>query len=168
MKYIITLASLTSLLILLPSCSSGPVTPSPVPTAATTPRNGKAVVIVYRTPGMMGMLSKPFVWVNDQKMPGQLARGGFYSYESAPGAVKIVYSWRDHRPTAGENIGGAIVGGAVGVGMNYLGHEKIDLNLQVLPNQTRYVLMDGTNLSEVSQEEGKQAVAECQWLNPGS
>lgn len=130
-----------------------------------TPRIGKGLVIVYRESGLAGAGSKPFIWVNGTKMPGQLARGGYYTYDAEPGPTRVVFSWRDHARTKGEMLGQLVGGGVAGVILGGLGHEKISVDLNVAPNTTHYVLMDGRALSVVSKEDAEEQLTDCRWLN---
>jgi len=143
---------------LLMSCASGPDYAAVKNAAAMTPRNGKGLVLVYRESGIAGAGSKPFIWVNGTKMPGQLARGGYYSYDAAPGPTQVLFSWRDHARTKGEMLGQFVGGGVVGVILGGLGHEKISVDLNVAPNKTHYVLMNGRALSETSKENTEEAL----------
>jgi hypothetical protein len=151
---------------LLASCANGPEYPSLIKSGTLTPHNGKGMVLIYRTSGFAGAASKPFVWVNNTKMPGQLARGGFYSYEAAPGPLKVEFSWHDHRAGVGETIAIGATTGLVGIALDALGHGRVGLDLLVVPNQTHYVLMDGRHLSLVPSGEAEPDIADCHWLNP--
>ena len=147
----------------LANCASSPaVSHAPPP----SPHGGNGMILVYRTPGIVGAPTKPFIWVNRAQMPGKLSRGGFYACEVKPGTSKVEFSWHDHRAGLGESVGIVATSGLAGLAIEQLaGHEVHGIDVPVRPGQTRYVLMDGYKLSEVPQAEGAAAVAECGRLN---
>lgn len=162
---LLSLLALCSLV--LSSCAGGSSWDGDALSRATTPSPGKAMIVVYRTPGLAGKLSKPYIWINGRKMPGQLARGGFYAHEVSAGPAQVIFSWRDGMPSAGRTAVTALVSGPLAAGLDYvLGHEKISCVVQAQPGTTHYVLMDGVRLSEVTKEEGEEEIAECALLNP--
>ncbi|WP_395740849.1 hypothetical protein [Prosthecobacter sp.] len=150
------------------SCAGGGAPYAELKSSGTlSPSTGKGRVIVYRTSGLAGKASKPFVWVNDVKFAQRLARGGFYSYDAMPGPLLVEFAWHDHYSSPAETAGIALTSGLIGVGMDHLmGHKRKGLTLQVPPNQTCYVLFDGRKLSQVSKEEAEGDLEHCGLLNP--
>ncbi len=157
---------------LLAGCASGPQYSDVKKSGAITPHNGKGMVLLYRTPGFVGAAYKPYVYAN-QGLLGQLPRGGFYSYEAAPGPLNLAFSSALGESTAktkaGAALRGALFGGGIGAIIEGMGdsaaHRKNGLDISVLPNQTHYIVMGG-RLKEVSKEEGEDDIADCAWLNP--
>jgi hypothetical protein len=136
---------------------------------AMTPHQGRGKVIVYRTSGLAGKASKPFVWMNNVKFAQRLARGGFYSYDAAPGPLLVEFAWHDHYSGVAETAGIALTSGLLGAGLDHLlGHKRKGVNLHVAPNQTYYVLFDGRKLSEVSKEQAEEDLEDCALLNPSA
>lgn len=150
----------------LVNCASGPGNSTASVPSALVPSPGKGMLVVYREPGLAGAASKPFIWVDGVKLPGQLARGGYYTLQASPGSHTVVFSWKDHPRTSGEMVRDAVLTGGAGLILGGLGHEKISFTLNVSAGATHYVLMDGREFSEVSKEEGEEVVRDCRWLNP--
>lgn len=174
----------------LAGCASGPEYPAVKKSGALTPHQGKGMVLIYRTNGFASKAYRPYIYVNQSELLGRLVRGGFYSYEANPGLLNVAYneaegdSTEETRSRATRNYilgsalmpGQGLVGGAFDVltGMakpkqaDIIAHNKIGLNIQVLPGQTHYIFMGGNggNLKATTQEEAEDEIEGCSWLNP--
>ena len=171
---------------LLASCSgSGGQKYSEVKSAgALTPHNGKGMVLIYRTPGFVSSAYKPYIYANHELLSARLARGGFYSYEAAPGHLNVEYSKQLGDSTSktktqavvGNVVIGALVAGPVGAavgaglasGIDKDQHRKVGLDIEVLPGHTHYVYMGGAggDLKLATAEEAEDEIVQCHWLNP--
>ena len=160
--------------------------PNPI-NNAKGPKNGKSMVLIYRTRGMVGAASWPFVWINGRKLNVGIGRGDFYSCEATPGAFKAEFSWKDRYLGANDYAnaadrgymkGGASPGGGlllagiemgVTAAMDTIGHDKVGVNINVSPNRTYYIQMNGGTLGDIKQVPeslGEKGIQDCNWLNP--
>ncbi len=179
MKNRIYLTLAASLLaILLSSCAGGQDYSSVKASGALTPRPGKSMVLIYRTPGMMGVALKPYLYANGAELPSRLQRGGFYSMEVNPGLLQLATSEQQGESTAASKtksvVAGVLLGGGIGaafaVPMDIAAHRKNGLQVQALAGQTHYIVMHGAGgkLSEAEPSEAEEEITDCHWLNPHS
>lgn len=160
----------------LSSCAGGTSYSDAKASGALEPRNGKGMVLIYRTPGFVSAAYKPYLYANNVELSARLARGGFYSYEASPGPLQLAHSKQRGESTASTKtqaviagvLLGGVVGGALAVPSDIEQHRKVALNLNILPGQTHYVVMGGAggNLSVAPREEAEEEITECKWLNP--
>jgi hypothetical protein len=171
---------LTALLLAawLSGCSSTSRGPSFAEARASgrlAPPNGKSMVMVYRTPGVIGAMIKPYVYINGVLL-GPMSRGGFYTYETAPGHCVVAYSLKlgesNAKTKTGAAIGGALLYGGIGAVAGIYGdidaHEKKGNSFTLQPGRTHYFLMEpsGGSYNEPPAEEAEKDIADCHWLNP--
>lgn len=176
MKQAFNLLALCVCISVLSSCAGGPDYSNAKASGALEPRNGKGMVLIYRTPGFVSAAYKPFLYANNVELSARLARGGFYSYEAPPGPLQLAHSKQRGESTASTKtqaviagvLLGGVVGGALAVPADIEQHRKVALNVNVIPGRTHYVVMGGAggNLSEASREEAEEEIVECKWLNP--
>lgn len=77
---------------LFSACAGGTPYSEAKNSGALAPRNGKGMVLIYRTPGFVSAAYKPYLYVNGVELPSRLPRGGFYSFEATPGPLTVAYS----------------------------------------------------------------------------
>ena len=162
--------------ILLSSCAGGQDYSSVKASGALTPRPGKSMVLIYRTPGFVSSAYRPYLYANGVELPARLQRGGFYSMEVNPGHLNLAYSKQQGESTAATKtkaiIAGAIFAGGIGAALavptDIDQHRKVGLQVQALPNRTHYIVMGGAggDLSEAEPSEAEEEIPECRWLNP--
>jgi hypothetical protein len=149
-------------------CASGTVAKD----ATLRPQNGKAMVLVYRTPGMSGAGTKLYLYAN-QQLVGGMGRGAFYSVEAAPGPMLLTFNYRPQKLTAAEWTGVALGSGGAGLITQAIlqpstlkMRSPITLNLH--PNEVQYVRIDGFKLTPMSMDAGREEMKDCHWLNGAS
>ena len=167
---------------LLSSCAHGPKYPDVKKSGALTPHKGNGMVLIYRTPGFVGAADPgQYVYANHDVLLGRLPRGGFYSYEAAPGALNLMCTAEKGESTGktktksalGGALSGGLVAGPVGVVVGSAlalagdssAHRKHGIDIEVVPEQTHYFTIDAV-LEPVSNEKGEDQIQGCHWLNP--
>jgi hypothetical protein len=182
LMFLLTAASV----LMLTGCAGGPQFSDVKKSGVLEPHNGKGMVLIYRTPGFVSAAYKPYLYVNQVEQPSRLSRGGFYSYEAAPGLLHLAYSKQPGESTSetrtravvGGVVAGALIAGPVGAAvMGGLGapadieqHRKVGLDLNIFPRETRYVAMGGAGgpLKEVPKADAEEEIESCHWLNPSA
>ncbi len=149
-------------------CAGGPQYSNLNQNGSLAPHNGNGMILIYRTPGLAGSGTRFYVWANNTRMPSQLSRGGLYSYEAAPGPVRLEYGAHNHDNSAGEDVADVLFGGAIAMIGDSMTADKRKLKVNVMPNETHYVLMDGIRLTEVRKEAAERDIQKCHWLNPST
>ena len=172
--YLTLLASIFA--IMLSSCAGGPDYASAKSSGSLTPRAGKGMVLIYRTPGFVSAAYKPYLYANGSELPARLQRGGFYSIEASPGPLQLAYSKVKGESTATTRTNaviqgvfyGGIVGGFLAPGADVSSRRKVGMQVQVLSGHTHYVTMGGAggDLRAADPAEAEDEIAECKWLNP--
>ena len=167
---------------LFSSCAHGPKYGDVKKSGALLPHQGHGMVLIYRTPGLVGAADPgQYVYAKHDVLLGQLPRGGFYSYEAAPGPLNLMCT-----PLQGESSGetkskralggavsgalvmgpvGAVVGSALSVAGDSEEHRKHRIDITVVPGQTHFFTIDAV-LEPVSNEKGEDEIQGCHWLNP--
>ncbi|HEY3899754.1 MAG TPA: hypothetical protein VGM54_14135 [Chthoniobacter sp.] len=152
---------------LLSGCASGPHYREANKSGALDPHSGNGMVLIYWLPGFVGSANPgTSLLVNNTPLPRLVPRGGFYSYEAAPGPLHIAFPGLEYNPTAGDNARAFATGGLVGVAMENSAHIKgFSVDTSVVPNQTNYIQLGFGKLKEVSKEQGEREVQKCRWIN---
>ncbi|WP_395746269.1 hypothetical protein [Prosthecobacter sp.] len=169
----------------LVSCVSGPMYPEVKQAGHLTPKAGKGLVVIYCPGGFAGKAAKMPVWVNDQMLPKPyMRRGGFYTYDAAPGAVTFSNTPPKTKGQIGRSIvagavGGTVAGGPIGtvagavgaavgatIGSALAPSRKVT-TVNVSPGHVYYLNTWGRYVKQTTREEAEEEyeLTECHWLN---
>jgi len=131
--------------------SDSDVKPSP------TPQPGKGLVLFYFKSGMLGGANTWQIYANEQLVAKKFGRGDCFAYQADPGQLNLWIKC---------NMG---FGNLIPLPGNFRTDQA---PLQILPNQTYYEEMylggAGAKLRQVSQEEGKKGIEDCDWMDQPS
>jgi hypothetical protein len=154
------------------AAATGPVYRDVSKSGSLTGRPGTGMVLIYWPPDFFTGDSGYWLFANDVVLPSQLLKGGFYSYEAAPGPLDVAFSMSKGKSTAGGQALSILAPVLTGGYPSYmLFHRRPRLDINVLPEQTHYVRLAKDSghlppvLIEVRKEEGEREIQECHWIN---
>ena len=173
MKHIIATTFAVITAALLAGCASGPLYRDIKTSGSLTPHKGNGMVLIYWKPSAAGSgYAGAYLFANNVRLPSRLPRGGFISYEAAPGPLKISLAAKTNEATATTQTVAALSGGAMGLLADNNDRHRYGLDINLLPDQTYYLEMRAGFwhglLDQVPKEKGEKDIQQCHWENAPS